>query len=140
MKHRRPVSQQAARQQARRREAQAALHTPQRLLAATARPAAAATARPRGDGLRVTRPAARPWWAFPPISWVVPVPQTRTVDLDPLGREVYELLGRGRRVEEVIEAFAEAHKLPFAEAQESVSAFLRLLLARDLVELDAASR
>ncbi len=134
MKHRRPTSQSAARAQKRRR-ARVALPPAERLLAAVARPVPDATANPRGDGLRVTRPLGRPWWGVPPISWVVPVPETKIVELDALGREVYEHLDGEATVEAVVEAFAEHHRLPFDDARSSVSRFLRLLLERGMIEL-----
>ena len=137
MKHRRPTSQNAARAQKRRRErALAALPSPERLLAAVARPVPSASATTRGDGLRVSRPIDRPWWGFPPISWVLPVPTTRTVDLDALGREVYERLDGLVKVEAVVEAFAEHHRLPFDEAGASVTRFLRLLLERGMIAIE----
>ena len=136
MIHRRPTSQRAAHRASRRRAAAPALPPAERLLAATARPVPDATATPRGEGLRVSRPLARPWWGVPPISWVVPVPKTKTVELDALGREVYEALEPGRTVESVIDAFAEHHRLPFDEARKSVSRFLELLLGRGMIRID----
>lgn len=141
MQHRRPASKAAARRQAQRRaSAQAALPSAERLLAAVARPAARTTATaPRsGDGLRVSRPLDPPWWAFAPLSWVVPVAKTKTVDLDALGREVWERLDGTRTVEAIVEDFAEHHRLPFADARESVTRFLRLLLERGMIEFTEA--
>ncbi len=71
----------------------------------------------------------------PPISWVLPYREHRTVALDRLGREVYEAIDGRRDVESIVERLATAHRLRFHEARMSVMQFLRLLAERNIVIL-----
>ncbi len=95
----------------------------------------AATVLPRGEGLHVLLPIRRRWWMKPPLSWVLPYREHRTVALDRLGREVYEAIDGRRDVESIVERLAEAHRLRFHEARMSVMQFLRMLAERNIVIL-----
>ncbi len=106
-----------------------------RLLASVPRRNEAAKVIPSGDGLIVDVPVNRPRWFVPPISWVVPLPAVRRVQLDAPGRAVLELCDGARTVEEVIETFAKEHKLTFREGQVAVTQFLRELLRRGIIVL-----
>ena len=87
------------------------------------------------EGVIVSVPVRRPKWLIPPISWVLPWSGHRRVQLDGAGRAVLELCDGRRNVEEVIETFAQEHKLSFRESQLAVTQFLRELLQRGIVAL-----
>ena len=95
----------------------------------------AATVKPAGEGLHVLLPIRRRWWMKPPLSWVLPYREHRTVALDRLGREVYEAIDGRRDVESIVERLAEAHRLRFHEARMAVMQFLRMLAERNIVIL-----
>jgi hypothetical protein len=59
----------------------------------------------------------------------------RTYALDALGREVYEQCDGKRSVRDIAAAFAERHTVSLAEAEYSVTAYLRTLTAKGLVAM-----
>lgn len=88
------------------------------------------------DGkLLVEVPLKRPGWLIPPISWVLPFSSHRRVELDAIGASVFNACNGEQTVEEIIEAFAEAHALDFREAQLPVTQFLRQMTQRGLIAL-----
>lgn len=98
----------------------------------SAMPLRNAQATVRRDGpeeLRITVRLERSLFP-PPLSWVVPSPKTRTVRLDRLGAQVWDLCDGRRTVEAVVEEFARAHELTFHEARVAVAEYLRQLLRR----------
>lgn len=86
-------------------------------------------------GAMVSVPMRRPRWLVPPVSWVLPWSDHRRVQLDEPGAEVLNLCDGRRAVEEIIETFAQKHKLSFREGQMAVTQFLRELLRRGIVVL-----
>ena len=90
---------------------------------------------PVGDGLLVTVPLRRPKWLVPPISWLIPFSGVRRIQLDAPGRAVLELCDGNRNVEQIVESFAEAHRLSFREGQLAVTQFLRELVRRGIVAI-----
>jgi len=90
---------------------------------------------PVGKGLLLSVPVRRPRWLVPPLSWVLPWSGYRRVELDEPGTEVFNLCDGKRSVEEIIETFAENHKLSFREGQVAVTQFLRELLKRGIIAL-----
>ena len=87
------------------------------------------------EGVIVSVPVRRPKWLIPPISWVLPWSGHRRVQLDGAGTAVLALCDGQRNVEQVIETFAQEHKLSFRESQLAVTQFLRELLQRGIVAL-----
>lgn len=84
-------------------------------------------------GMHVTVRLARPKWQ----QWLGgPKEFDRTFSLDPLGREVYEACDGSRKVRRVIQEFAAAHQVSIAEAEQSVTAFLRTLLSKGLIAME----
>ncbi|MFC1462072.1 PqqD family protein [Verrucomicrobiota bacterium] len=59
----------------------------------------------------------------------------RTFVLDKLGREVYELCNEKRNVKQIVEEFVKEHKVSSAEAEYSVTTYLKTLLKKDLVAM-----
>jgi hypothetical protein len=80
-------------------------------------------------------PIEQRWWMGPPLSWLLPFRKEKGVELDALGREVFSECDGERRLEEIIERFAERHRVRFHEARQSVVHFLSLLFERKLVTL-----
>lgn len=90
------------------------------------------------EGLLVSIPVRRPGWLVPPISWIMPFSNHRRVQLDGAGTAVVELCDGKRTVEQIVETFAQEHKLSFREAQLAVTQFLRELIGRGVVALVVA--
>lgn len=105
-----------------------------------ARPAinSAVRAEQRGDALVLWVPIRRPWWLRGPLSWLLPWRPEKGIALDELGQEVWRECAGERRLEDVIESFAERHQIRFHEARLCVLAFLRSLVERNLVVLAIA--
>lgn len=81
-------------------------------------------------------PTRKPWYLRrPPVSWLVPVRQERTVRLDRLGAEVWRMCDGTRTVESVVEQFADAHGLTFHEARVSVTGYLSALVQRGVLAM-----
>jgi len=83
------------------------------------------------DGkLRVTVLVSPPKW----ISWFNRRREIeRTYGLDALGREVYEACDGNKRVKDIVAAFARSHKIGVAEAEISVTSFLKTLVGKGIV-------
>ncbi len=62
-------------------------------------------------------------------------PVERTFNLDHLGREVYEACDGKTNVKAMIRNFAKAHNISVAEAEISVSTFLRTLVQKGIVAI-----
>lgn len=98
-----------------------------------ARPVANAAAqieRADADEVKITVKKQRPWFLKPPLSWVVRAKSHRTVTLDRLGTQVWQLCDGQRTVEEVVDTFASAHRLSFHEARIAVTGYLKGLVQR----------
>ena len=80
-------------------------------------------------------PIQRHWWMEGPISWFLPIRREKGVALDVIGSEVWSACDGKRRVEDIIEGFAQRHKLRFHESRASVMQFLKSLLERKLLVL-----
>ena len=106
-----------------------------KLLSSTPHVNTAATVRSVAAGVIVSVPVRRPGWLVPPISWILPWRPMRRVQLDEAGTAVLALCDGQRNVEQVIESFAQEHKLSFRESQLAVTQFLRDLLRRGIVAM-----
>lgn len=94
------------------------------------RNAAATAAAEASGGVAVCVRVRRPGWHVPPLSWLVPLRPIRTVRLDPLGAEAWELCDGERTVEAIVEEFARRHGLTFHEARVAVTGYLSQLVQR----------
>jgi hypothetical protein len=84
----------------------------------------------KGEKLYVTVEYARPRWQ----RWMGgDTTCQRTFGLDPYGRYVYEACDGKQTVSRMTRHFARDHKISVAEAEVSVTAFLRTLIAKGLV-------
>ena len=61
--------------------------------------------------------------------------QSKPLQLDQLGTEVWELIDGNRSVHRIIEIFAKTHQLQIREAEVAVSQFIRMLGQRGLIGL-----
>ncbi len=84
-------------------------------------------------GLTITVDNKRPWFLFPPISWILRIPKKRSFALDDLGLSVWEWCDGETSVENIAERFAEKNELTFHEARVMVGSYLRLLSRRGAV-------
>ena len=64
---------------------------------------------------------------------VLPLSNERNLELDRLGRELYDLCDGRRTVEEIVDIYIERWKLSFFEARGLVLSFLRSLVQKNLV-------
>jgi hypothetical protein len=67
------------------------------------------------------------------LSAFLPIPKRRPIELDPIGREVWELCDGEHTLREMVKVFQERHKLSRAEAEWSLRTYLRDLGKRGLV-------
>jgi len=96
--------------------------------------AGTASADPTGE-VAIAVPMKRPRWLVPPLSWLVPLRPSRTVRLDNLGAQVWELCDGGRTVEEIVDEFARRHRLTFHEARVAVTGYLSQLVRRGVLAM-----
>lgn len=85
-------------------------------------------------------PIRRRWWMQGTLSWLLPFRSEKGVALDVIGSEVWRDCDGERRVEDIVEAFAERHRLRFHEARSSVTLFLKSLAQRRLLVLAVPER
>jgi len=105
--------------------------------------AAALSARPKrlpvinreeleNDGLKLTVEYTRPRWQQ---FLGAPAEVNRSYVLDNFGREVYEACNGNRNVAAIVRDFSKKHNVSIAEAELSVSTFLKTLMSRGLVAM-----
>ena len=85
-----------------------------------------------GDGLKVTVEYTRPRWQQ---FLGAPAEVNRSYVLDNFGREVYEACNGKRNVGSIVRDFSNRHNVSVAEAELSVSTFLKTLMSRGLVAM-----
>lgn len=90
-------------------------------------------------GLRIIIERRREWWVKA-LSVLLPIPKRRPVELDPLGREVWELCDGEHTLRQMVKEFEERHKLSRAEAEWSLRTYLRDLAKRGLVAIAVPKR
>jgi len=83
-------------------------------------------------GLRVIGLRREAWWVRL-LNLVVPIPRERIVELDEVGRELWDLCDGEHTLEELIETFVDRHRLTRAEAEWSLRTYLRDLGKRGIV-------
>jgi len=89
----------------------------------------------RDGGVLASVPLKRPKYLVPPLSWIIPFSSHRRCQLDRLGAKILQMCDGSRNIEQIIEAFADEHKLSFREAQLPVMQFLRQLTDRGIVAI-----
>jgi hypothetical protein len=87
------------------------------------------------DGALVLWVPLRQRWWFHLLGWLLPLRKERGIELDETGREVWLACDGERRLEQIIEEFADRHQLKFHEARLCIVAFLRSLAERNLLAL-----
>ena len=91
-----------------------------------------------GQALVLRTPVRRSWYMRRPLSWILPFSESRAVELDRLGAEVWERCDGVSNAETIIEEFAERHRLSFHEARLSVMEFLRHLVQRGFLVIEGS--
>lgn len=102
-----------------------------------ARPLANAAARPEPDaagGVVVHVPRKKSPYR-PPLSWIVRVRRERRVEMDTLGAFVWRLCDGTRTVGQIVDAFAQRHRLTFHEARVAVTGYLAALIQRGVLAI-----
>jgi len=89
------------------------------------------------DGLRIRVPFRKRWYMNPPVTWILPLGRCRTMRLDTLGTEVWNMINGRTTTEAMIERFAERYHVSFHEARLSVTHFLQLLTRNDAIVVTA---
>ncbi len=84
------------------------------------------------DGLKLTVEYTRPRWQQ---FLGAPADVNRNYVLDNFGREVYEACNGSRNVAAIVRDFSKKHNVSIAEAELSVSTFLKMLMSRGLVAM-----
>ncbi len=107
----------------------------QMLEARPVRNSAAEVLREEADVISIEVKMKKPRPLFPPLSWFVRSRTTRTIRLDRLGSQVWELCDGERTVEDLVDEFARHHRLTFHEARASVTAYLRMLVQRGVLAM-----
>jgi hypothetical protein len=85
-----------------------------------------------GDGLKLTVEYTRPRWQQ---FLGAPAEVNRSYVMDNFGREVYEACNGSRNVSAIVRDFSKRHNVSIAEAELSVSTFLKTLMSRGLVAM-----
>lgn len=83
-------------------------------------------------GLRIVIRRRQDWW-IRLLSLVFHIPGRRSIELDAVGREVWELCDGEHTLRDMTVVFQERHKLTRAEAEWSLRTYLRDLGKRRLV-------
>jgi hypothetical protein len=83
-------------------------------------------------GLRVVAQRRNDWW-IRAVNLVFPVPRQRRIELDQVGKEVWEMCDGEHTLRDMIMQFEKRHKLTHAEAEWSLRNYLRDLGKRGLV-------
>jgi hypothetical protein len=91
------------------------------------------------DSVLLWVPIRRRPWMRGPLAWLLPFRKEKGIALDVVGTEIWSACDGLCRVEDIIERFAERHKLRFHEARVSVSSFLKSLCERNLLVLAVPS-
>ncbi len=75
----------------------------------------------------------RPRFLVPPLSWIISPRLHKTLELDRIGSEIFRLCDGCRRVEQIVDAFGQAHGLSFHEARAAVTDYLRILVQKGVL-------
>ena len=85
-----------------------------------------------GDGLRLEVEFSRPKWQQ---RLGAPSTCVRSFVLDRLGCEVYHYCNGETPVRDIIERFAGRHKVSIAEAEYSITTYLKTLISKGLIDM-----
>jgi len=83
-------------------------------------------------GLRILAQRSRAGWVRL-LSTLFPIPRERRIELDSVGRQVWELCDGEHTLRDMIDVFQKRHKLTRTEAEWSLRNYLRDLGKRGLV-------
>lgn len=90
-----------------------------------------------GDGTVVVAvPFKKTTHLKPPLSWVFSSKPELSTRLDGLGTEMWRLCDGHNTVENIVDAFAAAHRLTFHEARVAVTSHIMTLLRRKVLFIE----
>lgn len=93
----------------------------------------ALNAEKRNDGeISVTVERKKLWWVTL-LAFIFYIPKKRTIQLDRIGAEVYEMCNGKNSVDAIVECFREKHKITRRESELSIVAYLRRLGKKGLL-------
>ena len=85
--------------------------------------------------LVVRVPIRKRWFNSPPLNWIMPAREMRSLGLDRVGHEVYQMCDGRTRTERIIEKFSHRYQVSFHEARLAVSRYLQMLVRHGVVAL-----
>ncbi len=85
-------------------------------------------------GLRVVVERRREWWVRA-LALVLPIPKRRPIELDEVGKQVWDLCDGQHTLRDMVKVFQQRHKLSRAEAEWSLRTYLRDLGKRGLIAI-----
>lgn len=91
---------------------------------------AARVERDNPDVVRLTVRKRRPRLLLPPLSWIIRPRLENRYELEGLGLEVWQLCDGNRRVEDIVDAFAQRRRLTFHESRVAVTSYLKILVEK----------
>ena len=83
-------------------------------------------------GLRIMARRREAWW-IRALGAVLPIPRERRIELDAVGKQVWEMCDGEHTLRDMTEVFQERHKLTRMEAEWSLRNYLKDLGKRNLV-------
>jgi len=88
-----------------------------------------------GDRVTLYVPLRSSWWNSGLMAWVLPMRKERGVELDKIGTAVWRQCDGTATLEQIIDRFAQEHRLRFNEARLAVTQFVRSMTQRNLVAM-----
>jgi Coenzyme PQQ synthesis protein D (PqqD) len=85
-------------------------------------------------GIRIVVERRREWWVRG-LAVVLPIPKRRPIELDEVGRQVWDMCDGEHTLRDMVKEFQARHKLSRAEAEWSLRTYLRDLGKRGLVAI-----
>ena len=85
-------------------------------------------------GIRMIVERRRGWW-IKVLAVVLPIPKRHPIELDEIGKQVWELCDGEHTLQDMVKVFQQRHKLRRAEAEWSLRNYLRDLGKRGLVAI-----
>ena len=83
-------------------------------------------------GLRIVAQRREAWW-IRLLGAILPIPKERRIELDAVGKQVWEMCDGEHTLRDMTEVFQERHKLTRMEAEWSLRNYLKDLGKRNLV-------
>ncbi len=83
--------------------------------------------------LVVRVPIRKRWFNSAPFNWIMPTRTHRSLGLDAVGREIFQMCDGRTRAERIIEKFSRRYVASFHEARLAVSRYLQMLVRHGVI-------